>query len=124
MGHDNLLAIRRDQLVQNVNFNQTLQDSVNRAYSSVLELIEQPWVIDITCREQGSESCYLAVMFDAISTGVIGWAVDRTIEDAVGKAAMRVALLQQPSTIAGTSYEPQNPLWGPFRRLASTAQDY
>ena len=124
MGRDNLLAIRRDQLVQNVNSHQRLRESVNRAYSSVLQGTEQPWIIDIKCLGKSSGRYYLAVMFDAVSNGIIGWALDRTIEDAVGKAAVRSALLQQPYAIAGASYEPQNPLLGPLRRLASTAQDY
>ena len=45
------------------------------------EAIDQLWLADITYIRLEEEFVYLAVILDAYSRRVIGWALDRTLED-------------------------------------------
>jgi len=49
-------------------------------------------VADITYIRLETEFVYLAVILDAYSRRVIGWALDRTLEDDLTMAALRMAL--------------------------------
>jgi len=61
----------------------------------VLTGIDQLWVADITYIRLETEFVYLAVVLDAYSRRVIGWALDRTLEDELTLAALRMALEQR-----------------------------
>ena len=54
--------------------------------------IDQLWVADITYIRLQEEFVFLAVILDAYSRRVIGWALDRTMEDDLTLAALRMAL--------------------------------
>jgi putative transposase len=54
--------------------------------------VDQLWVADITYVRLQEEFIFLAVILDAYSRRVIGWALDRTIEDDLTLAALRMAL--------------------------------
>jgi transposase InsO family protein len=59
--------------------------------------INQLWVADITYIRLETEFVYLAVVIDAFSRRVIGWALDRSVEDELTLAALRMALeLRRP----------------------------
>jgi hypothetical protein len=47
----------------------------------VVSDIDQLWVADITYIRLQNEFVYLGVVIDAYSRRVIGWALDRTVED-------------------------------------------
>jgi len=49
-------------------------------------------VADITYVRLAEEFIFLAVILDAYSHHVIGWALDRTMEDDLTLAALRMAL--------------------------------
>jgi len=53
--------------------------------------VDQLWVADITYIRLETEFVYLAVVLDAFSRRVIGWALDRHIEDDLAIAALRMA---------------------------------
>ena len=72
----------------------------NLAAQLELSGINQLWVADIPYIRLETEFIYLAVVIDAFSRRVIGWALDRTIEDDLARAALRVAL-EQRGTPAG-----------------------
>ena len=55
----------------------------------------QLWVADITYIRLEEEFVYLAVVLDAYSRRVIGWALDRTIEDNLTLTALQMALEQR-----------------------------
>jgi transposase InsO family protein len=60
--------------------------------------IDQLWVADITYIRLQSEFVYLAVVIDAFSRRVIGWALDLTVEDDLPLAGLRMALeLRRPA---------------------------
>ena len=54
--------------------------------------VDQLWVADITYIRLQDEFVFLAVILDAYSRRVIGWALDRTLEDELTLAALRRAL--------------------------------
>jgi putative transposase len=57
--------------------------------------IDQLWVADITYIRLQEEFVFLAVILDAYSRRVIGWALERTLEDDLTLAALRMALSQR-----------------------------
>lgn len=122
MGQDNLLAIRSDRFVRGAKSNRTGQASHDRTRVAIWKALEHMWTVEITCLPRENERQYLVVVCDSLSGEVIGWAFDRIL-DAAGKAALRSALLEQPNATPGTMFQPPNPVLGPLRRLAPTAQD-
>ena len=93
MREDNLLCLRRRKFViitTNSNHNRPVYP--NRAPDLVLTDINQLWVADITYIRLEVEFVYLAVVLDAFSRRVIGWALDRTLEDDLVIAALQMAL--------------------------------
>ena len=93
MREDNLLCVRKRKFVVAT----TDSDHGRRVYPNLaaqMELtgINQLWVADITYIRLETEFVYLAVVIDAFSRRVIGWALDRTIEDDLTLAALRMAL--------------------------------
>ena len=57
--------------------------------------LNQLWVADITYIRLRAEFVYLAVILDAYSRRVIGWALGRTLEDTLTLRALRMALDQR-----------------------------
>jgi len=57
--------------------------------------INQLWVADITYIRLRTEFIYLAVVFDAFSRRVIGWALGRTLEAELAVAALQMALIER-----------------------------
>jgi putative transposase len=92
MREDNLLCLRRRKFVVTTNSNHSLPVYPNRASDMRLTDINQLWVADITYIRLEVEFVYLAVVLDAYSRRVIGWALERTLEDDLTIAALRMAL--------------------------------
>jgi len=93
MQEDNLLCLRRRKfVVATTNSNHTRPVYPNLAGGLALTGINQLWVSDITYIRLDSEFVYLAVILDAFSRRVIGWALDLTLEDDLTIAALRMAL--------------------------------
>jgi putative transposase len=64
----------------------------NLARTMVLTGVDQLWVADITYIRLREEFVFLAVILDAFSRRVIGWALDRTLEDQLTLEALKMAL--------------------------------
>lgn len=93
MREDNLLCLRRRRrFVVTTDSNHDRPVYPNLASGMVLTGIDQLWVADITYIRLALEFVYLAVILDAFSRRVIGWALDRTLEDELTMAALRMAL--------------------------------
>lgn len=67
----------------------------NLARKMMLTAVDQLWVADITYIRLREEFVFLAVILDAYSRRVIGWALERTIEDDLTLRALRMALAQR-----------------------------
>jgi len=92
MREDNLLCLRRRKFVVTTDSNHALPVYPNLAADLVLTGIDQLWVADITYIRLELEFVYLAVVLDAYSRRAIGWALERTLEDDLSLAALRMAL--------------------------------
>jgi len=95
MREDNLLCLRRRKFVVTTDSNHSRPVYPNLAAELVLTGINQLWIGDITYIRLETEFVYLAVVLDAYSRRVIGWALDRTLEDDLALAALRMALDQR-----------------------------
>jgi transposase InsO family protein len=92
MREDNLLCLRRHKFVVTTNSNHSCPIYPNRAAGMKLTGINQLWVADLTYIRLEVEFVYLAVVLDAYSRRVIGWALDRTLQDDLTIAALHMAL--------------------------------
>jgi transposase InsO family protein len=95
MRQDNLLCVRKRKFVVTTDSNHGWRIYPNLAGDMVLTGVDQLWVADLTYIRLAEEFVYLAVILDAYSRRVIGWALDRTIEDDLAIAALRMALAQR-----------------------------
>lgn len=92
MREDNLLCLRRRKfVVATTDSNHHLRVYPNLAGSMELTGIDQLWVADITYIRLETEFVYLAVVLDAYSRRVIGWALGRTLEDDLAIGALEMA---------------------------------
>ena len=99
MREDNLLCARERKFVVTTDSNHGLKVYPNLAGGMELSGINQLWVADITYIRLETEFVYLAVVIDAFSRRVIGWALDRTLEDDLPMAALRMAFaIRQPAS--------------------------
>jgi transposase InsO family protein len=92
MREDNLLCLRRRKFVVTTDSNHNLRVYPNLAEDMEVTGIDQLWRADITYIRLETEFVYLAVVLDAYSRRVIGWALDRHLEDDLAIAALRMAL--------------------------------
>ena len=98
MREDNLLCVRKRKFVVTTDSSHDRKVYPNLAGEMVLMGIDQLWVADITYIRLANEFVYLAVVIDAFSRRVIGWALDVTLEDDLPLAALRMALeLRRPA---------------------------
>ena len=92
MREDNLLCVRKRKFVITTDSNHTRKVYPNLARSMALTGTDQLWRADITYIRLRDEFVFLAVILDAYSRRVIGWALDRTMEDSLTLTALRMAL--------------------------------
>ena len=96
MREDNLLCLRKRKFVVTTASGHGLAVYPNLAGSMEVSGVDQLWVADITYIRLEEEFVFLAVILDAYSRRVIGWELDRTLEDRLTLAALRMALAQRP----------------------------
>ncbi|HEX2665441.1 MAG TPA: IS3 family transposase [Candidatus Acidoferrum sp.] len=98
MREDNLLCLRRRKFVVTTDSNHDRPVHPNLAGELEWTGLNQLWVADITYIRLELEFVYLAVILDAYSRRVMGWALDRSLEDELTLAALRMALRQRRPT--------------------------
>ena len=120
MREDNLLCVRRRAFVVTTDSRHNLPVYPNLAREITPTAINQLWVADITYIRLRTEFVYLAVVLDAFSRRVIGWALGRTLEAELAIAALRMAL-DRAATAAGlgASFRPRRAIR--FARLHGDA---
>jgi putative transposase len=92
LGEDNLLCVRKRRFVVTTDSRHGRKVYPNLAAKMVLRGVDQLWRADITYIRLGEEFVYLAVVLDSFSRRVIGWALDRTMEEELTLTALRMAL--------------------------------
>jgi transposase InsO family protein len=89
---DNLLCVRKRKFVVTTDSNHGRKVYPNLARDLVLTGVNQLWRADITYIRLREEFVFLAVILDAFSRRVIGWALDRNMEEGLTLTALRMAL--------------------------------
>src|SRR5947209_10156621 len=92
MREDNLLGVWKHKCLITTDSKHTRKVYPNLARDMILTAINQLWRADITYIRLRDEFVFLAVILDAYSRRVIGWALDRTMEDSLTLTALRMAL--------------------------------
>jgi transposase InsO family protein len=95
MSEDNLLAVPPRAWVATTNSGHQLEVYMNLAARMKVTGINQLWVADITYIRLAGEFVYLAVVLDAYSRKVVGWALDRTMTASLPVAALKQAIAQR-----------------------------
>jgi transposase InsO family protein len=89
---DNLLCVRKRKFIVTTDSNHGRKVYPNLARQMALTGVDQLWRADITYIRLREEFVFLAVILDAHSRRVIGWALDRSMEDDLTLTALRMAL--------------------------------
>ena len=98
MREDNLLCLRRRRFLLTTDANHNFPVYVNLAARMQLSGIDQLWVADLTYIRLREQFVYLAVILDAFSRRVVGWALDESLHAPLALAALRRALrLRRPA---------------------------
>jgi transposase InsO family protein len=92
MQEDNLLAIRTRKFVRTTDSHHTFEIFLNLAKRMKLTGPNQLWVADLTYIRLQQEFVYMAVVLDAFSRRVVGWALNRSLRSTVALDALRQAL--------------------------------
>ncbi len=92
MREDNLLCVRRRAFLLTTDSRHGLPVYPNLAREMRPVAVNQLWRADITYIRLRTEFVYLAVVLDAFSRRVIGWALGRTLAAELALAALRMAL--------------------------------
>jgi putative transposase len=92
MREDNLLCLRRRKFLVTTDSRHGFPIYPNLAGELQLTDINQLWIADITYIRLEVEFVYLAVVLDAFSRRVIGWALERTLEAKLTMTALKMAL--------------------------------
>lgn len=95
MREDNLLCVRRRRFMVTTDSRHNLPIYPNLAAQITPAAINQLWVADITYIRLRVEFVFLAVVLDAFSRRVIGWALGRTLEAGLAIAALTMALTER-----------------------------
>lgn len=97
MAEDNLLAVRRRKFIVTTESGHDFP--VFRNLAAILQprlnAINQLWVADITYIRLRRQFLYLAVVLDAYSRKVVGWALDDSLRAPLVLAALRKALAER-----------------------------
>lgn len=99
MREDNLLCLRKRQFVVTTDSAHVCRVYPNLAASLLVSTINQLWLADITYIRLLEEFIYLAVILDAFSRRVIGWALDDRLETNLTLSALAMALEQRRPAI-------------------------
>jgi transposase InsO family protein len=92
---DNLRAVQPRAFVVTTDSDHEFEVYLNLASRMKRTGMNQLWVADITYIRLQKESVYLALILDAFSRKVVGWALDRTLASRLPIAALEQAIAQR-----------------------------
>jgi transposase InsO family protein len=95
MAEDNLLAVRKRKYIVTTESEHDLPVFRNLAATLKLSGINQLWVADITYIRLREQFLYLAVVLDAFSRRVVGWALEESLDASLIKSALRKAIAER-----------------------------
>jgi transposase InsO family protein len=92
MQEDNLLAVRRRKFAVTTDSRHPLEVYLNLAKRMELTATNQLWVADLTYIRLAQEFVYMAVVLDAFSRRVVGWALNGSLRSTVAVDALQQAI--------------------------------
>ena len=92
---DDALGVRQRVFTITTDSRHSLPVYPNLAREITPTAVNQLWVADITYIRLRTELVYLAVVLDAFSRRVVGWALGRTLQAELAVAALRMALIER-----------------------------
>jgi putative transposase len=95
MREDNLLAVQPQTFRGTSDSDHEFEVYLNLASRMKLTGINQLWVADLTYIRLQKEFVYLAVILDAFSRRVVGWALERTLTSRLTLAALERAIRER-----------------------------
>lgn len=95
MREDNLLAVRKRKWITTTDSHHQLAVFPNLARLVAPDGADQLWVADLTYIRLRSEFVYLAVVLDAWSRRVVGWALGRDFTASLPKKALLAAIAER-----------------------------
>ena len=96
MREDNLLALRKRPFIpQTTDSRHGWQVVPNLARGMVPIGIDQLWVADITYVRMQEEFAFVAIVLDAFSRRVVGWALETHLQASLAIAALNMALVER-----------------------------
>ena len=95
MREDNLLCLRTRKFVLTTDSEHQFSIHPNLVPGLTLTDINQLWVADITYIRLREDFIYLAVVMDAYSRRIIGWALDRHLQASLAVEALQMALRER-----------------------------
>jgi transposase InsO family protein len=107
MRADNLLCLRRKSFVRTTDSEHGWPVYPNLAAKLEVTGRNQLWVADLTYIRLLREFAYLAVVLDAWSRRVVGWALGETLEAELTLTALRSDWRTAPAARAGASFRPR-----------------
>jgi transposase InsO family protein len=121
----NLLAVQPQAFVVTTDSDHEFEVYLNLASRMKLTGMNQLWVADITYIRLKKEFVYLAVILDAFSRKVVGWALDRILASRLPIAARTGHRRTAAATRFGASFRPWRAVrfWRLREGLAKAADD-
>ena len=92
MQEDNLLALRSRKFVCTTDSSHPVRGLFEFGQTNGTHRAQQLWVADLTYIRLQQEFVYMAVVLDAFSRRVVGWALNRSLRSAVAVDALQQAL--------------------------------
>jgi putative transposase len=96
MGEDNLLALRKTGFVpQTTDSRHSFLIAPNLIRDLIPSGLDQIWVADITYIHMQEEFAYLAIVLDAFSRRMVGWALEEHLRAELAIEALDMALMER-----------------------------
>uniref|UniRef100_UPI0017812C7E IS3 family transposase n=1 Tax=Mesorhizobium silamurunense TaxID=499528 RepID=UPI0017812C7E len=117
MREDNLLCLRARPFVPaTTNSRHGWQVVPNLARGMILSGVNQLWVADITFLHLAEEFAFLAVVLDAFSRRVVGWALDTHLRASLAIEALEMAITDRQPTPGSLVHHSDRGVQGGFKR--------
>jgi len=117
MREDNLLCLRRRAFVPaTTDSNHGWQVVPNLTHGIILTGLDQLWVADITYIRMQEEFSYLAIVLDAFSRRVVGWALETHLQASLAIAALKMAVAARRPSPGSLIHHSDRGVQGGFNR--------
>nr|WP_281288615.1 DDE-type integrase/transposase/recombinase [Mesorhizobium intechi] len=123
MREDNLLCLRARPFVPvTTNSRHGWHVVPNLAKGMILNGLDQLWVADITFLHLAEEFAFLAVVLDAFSRKVVGWALDTHLRESLATEALEMAIANRQPEPGSLVHHSDRGVQGGFKRSSQHSE--